>query len=134
MISLYHLSKRPLALISDAQKGFTLLEVLVAFVILSATLVLATRIQAGSAMAMQRAEESARAALLAQSQMAWLKTVALDGGSWQGKEKGLSWRAQAKLLPSQDEIAGMGLLEITLDIQGKRGYRFSTLTLRELGR
>ena len=69
--------------------GFTLIEVLLAFVVFALSFALVLEIVAGSMRSSVRARDYSEAALLAQSLMEGVGTeLPLEGGSWQGEAEG----------------------------------------------
>lgn len=69
--------------------GFTLLEVLLAFVVFAVSFAMVLEIVAGSMRSTVRAKDYSEAALLAQSLMEVVGTeVPLEPGTWQGEQPG----------------------------------------------
>lgn len=108
--------KRPNASAPRSRSGgFTLLEVLLAFVVFAVSFALVMEILAGSMRSTVRARDYSEAALLAQSLMEDVGTeVPLEQGSWQGEQPG-GYRWTIDISPyegGQDDGRTMELAEL----------------------
>lgn len=114
-----------------AQRGLTLLELLVAFAIMAMSLALIYRVMGGSARAAASVDATQRAVVLARSLLDLRDTV--PEGGWQdaGESAGYHWRIESA--PWDTGLSGSGipplykvLLTITWD-DGARSLALSTL-------
>jgi len=101
------------------KKGFTLLEVLVAVMVMGTAFAAIAGVLGTSMRNVSRAEEYQRVALLARAQMNELMTLPWkDGEIWSGQwTSGYRWRAQATRVPPPVREAYYGqyeLMRITL--------------------
>lgn len=99
------------------QRGFSLLEVMVAFVIMAMSLALLYRAMGGSADAVARVTQQQRAALLAQSLLDSRDYVGPGGWNESGESAGMQWRASSHLFPSGEAAPpAVPLHEVRIDI------------------
>ncbi len=99
------------------KKGFTILEVLVAVVILGSAVAAISGVLSTSMRNIGRAEEYERVTLLARAQMNELLALPVwrDGTQWNGQWAGdYRWTAQANAIPPADPQAGYLLVRMTL--------------------
>lgn len=86
---------------SRIQRGFSLLEVLVAFAIMAMSLVVLYRTSGGSVKAVADAELYDRAVRTAQSALALYAGVPEGGIAAEGEDAGMRWRMQSTPYPVQ---------------------------------
>lgn len=116
-----------------ASAGFSLIEVLVAFVILALTLSVIMRIFSGGLRNVVLAEDYSRAALLAESRLAELSVQPLEGeagGEFDGKYR---WRSMVR--PWADDV-GVPSVELPvrlMEIEVKVAWGEESGGLREIG-
>jgi len=90
---------------SKQQQGFTILEVLVAFVLLSLALTVILQIFSGGLRNAAAAGHYARATIIADSKLAMLGTLfPLEEGEHTGEEENFSWRMQIEPYQEADEL------------------------------
>lgn len=92
---------------SARQSGFTILEVLAAFVLFAVALVALLQVFSGGLRDAQLADEYARAGMMAQSRLAaYTAAERLDEGASSGAEAGFSWTMSATAYDERQESAG----------------------------
>lgn len=122
------------------QLGFTLLEVLVAFVLLSLTLGVILQIFSSGLHNVSAAKKYAQAAMLADSKLATVGTlIPLEEGEQSGEDNTFRWHMtiQPYLDPDQPPLPadnGYQLFSVVIDVRWQQGVqepelRFSTLRL-----
>jgi len=101
------------------QRGFTLLEVLLAFVVFAMSFAVILEIVAASTRSTVRARDYSEAALLAQSLMETVGTeVPLEAGGWEGEtEDGFLWTLEIT------DFEGVGEDVRTLELAEQNGTR-----------
>jgi len=102
-------------------EGFTLIEVLVALVVLTTTLVAVLQLFGGGLRLVRTAGDQADAALLASAKLADLDAGPLTEGSTDGTEGPYRWTRTVKLDPS--------LLPFEPDTQGTIGVRLARVSV-----
>jgi general secretion pathway protein I len=126
-----------------ASRGFTLLEVMLAFVIFALSFATVLEIVAGSMRSVRRATEDTEVALLAQSVMDLVGTeIPIEEGDFNGQSMDrYTWRLVIYLYSSGEadigtqelaELSGIDLYWVDLDIEWETGGRsrnshFSTI-------
>jgi general secretion pathway protein I len=83
------------------QRGFSLLELLVAFSILALSLGVLYRVSGGTVHNLQQSEQHQRAAALAESLLSLRDTVPPDGWDQSGVSAGCAWRIRSSLYPTR---------------------------------
>ena len=126
-----------------ASRGFTLLEVMLAFVIFALSFAVVLEILAGSMNGIRRAEDDTRVALFAQSMMDLVGVeIPIEEARYDGEEMD-RYRWQLDIYPYEPveadvyvlelaELSGVMLYRITLDVEWDAGRRpriarFSTI-------
>ena len=115
-------------------RGFTLLEVMLAFVIFALSFGAVLEILAGSVRGIRRAEDDTKVALIAQSLMDQVGIVVpLEEGEYTGKEMDrYEWQLGVYRYGSGEadayaqelaELSGVALYQVTLDIEWDTGRR-----------
>jgi prepilin-type N-terminal cleavage/methylation domain-containing protein len=96
------------------RRGFTLLEVLVAVMVMGTAFAAIAGVLGTSMRNVSRAEDYQRITLLARSQMNELMTLPWkDGTTWSGQwTDGYRWRAQAARVPPPEQEAYYGRYEL----------------------
>lgn len=99
------------------ERGFSLLEVLVAFSIMAFSLGVLYQAAGGSVRAAMEAERQTRAALLAQSLLASYPSVPEEGVREEGEHDGLTWRLLSEAWPAiGDPLPPVRLHRIVVEI------------------
>jgi general secretion pathway protein I len=118
-------------------EGFTLLEVLVALVVLATTVVAVLQLFGGGLRLARAAGDHADAALLASAKLAELEPGPLTEGAIEGVEGPYRWIRRVtldpSLLPAQletPETVRMRLARVNVEVQWGQGRRFELATLR----
>jgi len=122
--------------------GFTLLEVMLAFVIFALSFAVVLEIVAGSMRSVARANDDTEVALLAQTLMDQVGTeIPVEEGAYSGNSMDrYNWNMQLTLYDSEDapekggmtttelaELSGVELYRVDLDIDWETGQRDRTL-------
>jgi|SRR5215468_348145 len=117
--------------------GFTLLEVLVALVILSTTVVAALQLFGGGLRLARTAGDQSDAALLASAKLAEVDPGPLTEGTEEGTDGPYRWTRSVKLVPSllpieQDtpEAVSIRLARVNVEVRWGQSRRFELATLR----
>ena len=119
---------------ANAQRGFSLLEVLVAFAILAVSLTILLQIFGGGTRSLRISEEYRQAAVAAESVLAQVgHTLPLAPGEQTGSMGGFQWRLVQ--VPYVDPVwpdLGRGLLLVEVNLEwpgGATGRNLSLMTL-----
>jgi general secretion pathway protein I len=120
------------------EEGFTLIETLVALIIMIGVATMLYRGFSGGLRAAATADEAESALLVAQSRLAALGVeTPLAAGEQEGQEDGVAWRVSVEPYPGSDEaVAGPKAFWATVTVawREKRGARRSLqLTTLKLG-
>lgn len=117
----------------SAQRGFTLLELLVAFAIMALSLGMLYRAAGGGARSVGDVERYQRAVVLAQSLLALRDSVPPQGWNESGQSGDFNWRVRSAPYPSRGDLpAASPLHEIELAVQWNDGERTRQLQLHTL--
>ena len=112
------------------QKGFTLLEVLISFVILSSVLGIIYQLLSVGTIRTKQAEKETYAALMAKSLMVGAADKIIPA---QGIENGFSWEIEIQKKPkNRQSITQLAAVTVRIKWQGFRGerlYEIKTLKL-----
>jgi general secretion pathway protein I len=118
-------------------EGFTLLEVLVALVVLATTVVAVLQLFGGGLRLARTAGDHADAALLASAKLADLEPGPLTEGATEGTEGPYRWIRRVSLDPSllpvepdTPETARIRMARVNVEVQWGQGRRFELATLR----
>lgn len=118
-------------------EGFTLLEVLVALVVLATTVVAVLQLFGGGLRLARTAGDHTDAALLASAKLAELEPGPLTEGAIEGVEGPYRWIRRVtldpSLLPAQletPETVRLRLARVNVEVQWGQGRRFELATLR----
>lgn len=121
-----------------SQQGFTLIEVLVAFVLLSLTLAVILQIFSSGLRNIGAAEGYTRAMVLAEAKLAQLgNETALASGETGGEDDIFSWQLvvapyQAESADTEETESAIPLYDVTLEIQWQQGSRRPRISFRTL--
>jgi general secretion pathway protein I len=128
---------RPSVGVRRQEKGFTLLEVLVALVVLATTVVAVLQLFGGGLRLARAAGEHGDAALLASAKLADLEPGPLAEGSTEGTDGPYRWTRRVTLdpallpvQPDTPEVMLIRLARVSVEIQWGQGRRFELATLR----
>jgi general secretion pathway protein I len=128
---------RPRVGASQQDKGFTLLEVLVALVVLATTVVAVLQLFGGGLRLARAAGDHADAALLASAKLADLEPGPLTEGSTEGTDGPYRWTRRVTLdpallpvQPDTPEAMRVRLARVSVEVQWGQGRRFELATLR----
>ena len=123
--------------VTRRDQGFTLLEVLVALVILSTTVVATLQLFGGGLRLARAAGDHADAALLASAKLTDLEAGPLKEGTEEGTEGPYRWTRRVALAPSllpvapdSPEAVSIRLARVNVEVRWGRGRRFELSTLR----
>lgn len=123
------MSERPDA--ADTESGFVLIEVIVAFLILTLALAVGVQAIAQGTMAVRRADDMAAASLVIHELDATLVQALPGAGVWTGTHgNGSDWRIVAETLSGDVEAAP--LLAIVVDVQppgARTPYRYRSFAI-----
>lgn len=118
-------------------EGFTLLEVLVAMVVLSTTVVAALQLFGGGLRLARAAGDHADAALLASAKLADLASGPLTEGTEEGADGPYRWTRRVTLDPSllpidrdSPEAVTIRLARVSVEVRWGQGRRLELATLR----
>jgi general secretion pathway protein I len=118
-------------------EGFTLLEVLVALVVLATTVVATLQLFGGGLRLARTAGDHADAALLASAKLADLEPGPLTEGAVEGIDGPYRWSRRVTLDPSllpvepdTPDAALVRLARVNVEVQWGQGRRFELVTLR----
>jgi general secretion pathway protein I len=117
--------------------GFTLLEVLVALVVLSTTVVAALQLFGGGLRLARTAGDHTEAVLLASAKLADLEPGALTEGQIDGTDGPYRWTRRVTLDPAllpveadSPETLRIRLARVSVEVRWGQGRRFELITLR----
>jgi general secretion pathway protein I len=118
-------------------KGFTLIEVLVALVVLATTVVAVLQLFGGGLRLARAAGDHTEAALLASAKLADLEPGPLAEGSTEGTDGPYRWTRRVTLDPAllpvppdTPEAMLIRLARVSVEVQWGQGRRFELATLR----
>lgn len=115
------------------QGGFSLLELLVAFVIMAFSLGMLYQASGGTVRSIGDTEQQMRATVLAESLLNSRSSVAPEGWNETGQSAGLSWRVNSAAFSTDADPAKAPALQRVLIVigwsgrNGPREFEFSTL-------
>lgn len=116
------------------QRGFSLLELLVAFTIMAIALGMLYQATGTDARNIDRVQQFQRATLLAESLLAWRDVVPETGWNESGSSAGFDWRISSTPYSTAVQALNVPVLhEVTLTIawtEGGRVQRMDLVTLR----
>lgn len=112
-----------------AQKGFSLIEMIVAMVILSLSLGMLYQAAAGATRNVRIDERYSYAVLLAQSLLAEHSVLAASGVSAGGDIEDYRWRLASTLLPGEEGAEQIPLHQLTATIEWSDGPRTRQVVL-----
>ncbi len=119
--------------------GFTLIEVLVALLVMSIAVVAVLQLFGGGLRLARAAGDSLEATLLAESKLSELAGETLVEGTTEGTDGDYRWSRRVtvdrSLLPDDDRDAGSParLARVAVEVRWGRNRRFELVTLRPLG-
>jgi general secretion pathway protein I len=118
-------------------QGFTLLEVLVALVVLATTVVAVLQLFGGGLRLARTAGDHADAALLANAKLADLEPGPLTEGETEGTDGPYRWTRRITLDPTllpidrdTPEAVAIRLARVNVEVRWGQGRRFELVTLR----
>ena len=111
------------------QRGFTLLEMLAALLILALCSTVLVMAFGNSARALQQAQRSDELSLAARSILDEASAGQLQAGSTEGRWSGLPWRLAISTLPAGEAPVDIWRLDLRVG-QGARQAEYSTLQVR----
>jgi len=111
------------------QRGFTLLEMLAALLILALCSTVLVMAFGNSARALQQAQRSDELSLAARSILDEASAGQLQAGSTEGRWSGLPWRLAISALPAGEAPVDVWRLDLWVG-QGARQAEYSTLQVR----
>jgi general secretion pathway protein I len=127
----------PSAASRTRDQGFTLLEVLVALVVLSTTLVAVLQLFGGGLRLARAAGDQAEAALLASAKLADLEPGPLTEGGTEGTDGPYHWTRRVTLEPAllpvepnTPEAIGIRLARVSVEVRWGQSRRVELVTLR----
>jgi general secretion pathway protein I len=118
------------------EDGFTLIEVLVALVVLATAVVAILQLFGGGLRLARTAGDHADAALLASAKLADLEPGPLDEGTADGSEGPYRWTRRVTLDPSllppepESELGRLRLARVSVEVRWGQNRRFELATLR----
>lgn len=116
-----------------ARRGFTLLEVLIAFTILAVAMVAVIQAFSTGLRGLSAAEETATAVMHARSKLDEVGVIiALEPGEFEGAfEDGFAWRTVIRPDPTTEELApGVSAYEVEVTVSRDEARRVRLQTLR----
>lgn len=122
----------------NACRGFSLIEVLVAFIILSLTLSVLMRIFSGGTHNAALASDYSHAVLLAETKLAaaGIEIPLQEGVTAGSEDERFRWQTSARMLPATAEVPGalipVGLFEVEARIMWKDGSKERVVVLNTL--
>jgi general secretion pathway protein I len=119
------------------ERGFTLIEVLVALLVLATTVVAALQLLGGGLRLARAAGDHTGAALLASAVLAELEPGPLQEGTTEGDSPPYRWTrrialepALVPLEPDSHEAVGLRLARVSVDVRWGSGRHVELVTLR----
>lgn len=122
----------------SACRGFSLIEVLVAFIILSLALSVLMRIFSGGTHNAALASDYSRAVMLAETKLAaaGIETPLQEGVAAGGADERFRWQISARMLPAAAEAPGVlmpvGLFEVEARVMWQDGAKERAVLLNTL--